>query len=87
MVLNGALLPLSALSSQYLLAEPLQSCCLSWPFLVLPPLFLSLETRVHLTTLSSAPAAFFYFSTAFFGASVILNVIFLYRPVLGLPKR
>ncbi|CAI9752740.1 unnamed protein product [Fraxinus pennsylvanica] len=31
-------------------------------------------------------AAFFYFSLLFFIMAVILNVIFLYRPVLNLPK-
>ncbi|KAL2523034.1 Ureide permease 2 [Forsythia ovata] len=31
-------------------------------------------------------AAFFYFSLSFFAMAVILNVIFLYHPVLNLPK-
>lgn len=30
--------------------------------------------------------AYFWFSTAFFAVAVTLNVWFLYRPVLGLPK-
>ena len=33
-----------------------------------------------------ACAAFFYFSSSFFFVSFLLNIIFLYYPVLGAPK-
>ena len=42
--------------------------------------------QVWNVTSSCLRAAFFYFSSSFFFVSFLLNIIFLYFPVLGAPK-